>query len=303
MSGILAFLWILLLVSLASAKVTLQGRISRICFHNSQDPILFNGILFLGIAGVIALVFPLMLPTLPMVLWALSVSVFTFVFQTFYASAMACGPVSLTVLIATFSQFIPITASVIMYGEKIYLTQLFGIVFLLLSMFLNLKSNGESKKTASVKWLILALGAMIANGVATLFQKIYGKTNVGIAGADTTFLCMIYLFAALFAFLLYTLRRHTGKHEAISFKIGRSVLLYVLAIAVILAVYQKCYMYALVEIDTAVMLPTHNGLQSLIMTFIGVLFFKDKLSKRQWLGILCGILCVVLMNLPFGISF
>ena len=141
MSGILAFLWICLLVSLASAKVTLQGQISRTDFKNAQDPVLFNGFLFMAIAVVMALVFPLTPPHLPMVLWALSVSIFTFTFQTTYAMAMACGPVSLTVLIVTFNQFIPITASVILYGEKIYLTQLIGIVFLILSMFLNLKTD------------------------------------------------------------------------------------------------------------------------------------------------------------------
>ena len=147
MTGILAFLWVLLLVSLASTKVTLQGRISRRSFHNSQDPLFFNGILFLGIAVVIALVFGLTRPTLPMVLWALTVSVFTFTFQTTYATAMTCGPVSLTVLITTFSQFLTITASLILYNEKIYLTQIIGIVFLLLSMFLNLKPSNGTQKT------------------------------------------------------------------------------------------------------------------------------------------------------------
>lgn len=303
MTGILAFLWILLLVSLASAKVTLQGQISRTDFRNAQDPILFNGFLFIAIAIVMALVFPLTTPTLPMLLWALSVSIFTFTFQTTYAMAMGCGPVSLTVLIVTFNQFIPIAASVILYDEKIYLTQLIGIVFLILSMFLNLKTDKSSKQAFSPKWLLLTLAALLATGVASTVQKIYGKTNVGVEGADTTFLCLIYLFAALFAFCLYAIRRNTRKHEVATLKVGKKLILYTLIIAALLAVYQKCYMYALVQIDCAVLLPTHNGMQSLIMTFIGVLFFKDKLSRRQWIGILCGILCVILMNLSFGISF
>ena len=303
MTGILAFLWILLLVSLASAKVTLQGQISRTDFHNAQDPVLFNGILFVAIAIVMALVFPFTVPTLPMLLWALSVSIFTFTFQTTYAMAMACGPVSLTVLIVTFNQFIPITASVILYNEKIYLTQLVGIVFLILSMFLNLKTDKSSKQAVSPKWLLLTAAAMIATGIASTIQKIYGKSNVGVEGADTTFLCLIYLFAAVFAFCLFAIRRSTGKHEAATLRINKKLLLYTLIIAALLAIYQKCYMYALVKIDCAVLLPTHNGMQSLIMTFIGVLFFKDRLSVRQWIGILCGILCVILMNLSFGIHF
>ncbi len=216
--------------------------------------------------------------------------------------AMGSGPVSLTVMIVTFSQFIIIASSVILYGEKIYLTQLIGIVFLILSMILNLKTDKEQKKV-TIKWLIPTFVALIANGVATVLQKVFGKNNTGIEGADTTFLCLIYLSAALFAFLFYAFRRYTGTRTKATMRVGKSVLPYTLAIAVILAIYQKCYMYALVQIDSAVMFPTHNGLQSLVMTFIGVLFFKDKLSKRQWLGVACGLLCIVLMNLSFGISF
>jgi len=303
MTALIAFLWILLLVALASAKVTLQGRVSRTHFKNAQDPVLFNGILFLAIAGVLAIVFPLVQPNTSLLLSALAVAGFTFLFQTTYAMAMSSGPVSLTVLIVTFSQFIPITASVILYGEKIYLTQLIGIVFLLLSMFLSLKSDDGKERSVTPKWILLALVATVTCGIATALQKVFGKNNVGIEGADTTFLCLIYLFAAVLAILFYLVRRNVGTKKPASFRIGKSILLYTLAIAAILAVYQKCYMIALVEIDSAVLLPTQNGLQSLIMTFIGVLFFRDRLSLRQKFGVLCGILCIVLMNLPFGISF
>lgn len=302
MTGIIAFLWICILVSLASAKVTLQGRVSRAHFQNSQDPVFFNGILFLGISASIALFFPIILPDANMLLWALAVSGFTFTFQTCYAMAMASGPVSITVLITTFGQFINITAGVIMYDEKIYLTQLIGVVFMLLSMFLNLKID-KNQKNVSVKWIVLSLTAMLACAVANILQKHYGKLNVGVDGADTTFLSLIYLSASVLAFLFYALRRNTGSRPKATMKLGKTVLLFTLAIAVILAVYQRCYMIALVEIDSAVLFPSMNGMQTLVMTFIGVLFFRDRLSLRQWIGTVCGILCVLLMNLSFGPAF
>ena len=302
MSGIIAFLWICLLVLLASAKVTLQGRVSRAQFQNSQDPVFFNGILFIGISAAIALFFPLVLPNANMLLWAVAVSGFTFTFQTCYAMAMSIGPVSLTVLITTFGQFINISAGVIMYDEKIYLTQLIGVGFMLLSMFLNLKLD-KDQKNISLKWIILSITAMLACAVANILQKHFGKLNVGVEGADTTFLSLIYLAASLFAFLFYTLRRRTGSRLKATMKLGKNVLLYTLAIAVILAIYQKCYMIALVEIDSAVLFPSQNGMQTILMTFVGVLFFKDKLSLRQWFGIASGILCVLLMNLALGPAF
>ena len=43
-------------------------------------------------------------------------------------------------------------------------------------------------------------------------------------------------------------------------------------------------------------------LQSLIMTLVGVVMFKDQLTRRQQLSVLCGIVSVVLMNLRFGFA-
>ena len=57
------------------------------------------------------------------------------------------------------------------------------------------------------------------------------------------------------------------------------------------------------KIDGGFMFPTYSGMQSLGMTVIGILLFKDKLSKRQVLGVVTGISCVVLMNVRWGLLF
>jgi len=288
------------LVVFASSKVTIQGRVSRIYFKNTQDTVLFNGILFLAIAALMAIVFPIIKPTPTMLLYALGVALFSFLFQTCYATAMVTGPISLTVLFACFSLFIPVTASIILYDERIYQTQIIGILFLILCMLLNLK-RGKDASTPKIswKWLVAIALTILSNGLATILQKIYGKQSIGIAGADTTFLCVIYLFAAMFAFLFYFARRSVGTKPKSSYRIGKNLILYALAIGAILTIYQKCYIYALVKIDTAILLPTQNGLQSILMTLIGIFLFKDKLSLRQIWGIVCGIICVVLMNMPY----
>ena len=49
--------------------------------------------------------------------------------------------------------------------------------------------------------------------------------------------------------------------------------------------------------------PTYAGLQSLTMTLVGIVMFKDKLSKKQMIGVVCGIVSVVLMNMRIGMPF
>lgn len=301
MSGFFAFLLICLLVALACAKVTLQGQVSRLYYQNAQDPVLFNGVLFLAIALLLAIFFPLVLPTPALILAALSVSLFTFSFQVTYSTAMTAGPVSLTVLIVNFSLFIPVVISILFYHEPLYLTQIAGTVFLILSMLLNLKKEPKEGSQFSKKWLLLTLCAMLATGIAIALQKAYGKSFVDLPGADTTLLCLIYLFAGIFAFLFYFLRRTVSRDKPrTSMRPDKRLILFILGIAAVLTVYQKCYMYALVTIDSATLLPMQNGLQTVLMALIGACFFRDKLSRRQWLGVLCGVVCVVLMNLPYG---
>ena len=299
MTGIVAFLWVCLLVVLASAKVTLQGRFSRSYFQNAQDPVFFNGILFFAIAGLFVLFFPLCLPSPLLMAAAASVAVFTLTFQITYASAMAAGPVSLTVLITNFSLAIPTLTGIVFYRESVYLTQLFGIAFLVLSMLLCRKSDKGMDRKISFKWGILAAVAMLSCGIATALQKVYGRVWAGVEAADTTLLALIYLFGALLAFLFYLVKRRTGARTATAIPFGRGLLLYSLAIAALLCVYQKCYMIAMLNIDSTVLFPTQSGLQLVLMTAIGVLLFKDKLCARQRLGIVFGCICVVLMNLPF----
>ena len=301
MSGIIAFLWICLAVFLACAKVTLQGRVSRRYFRNAQDPILFNALMFATIALFLFLFFPSIRPSGHLIFSALAVSCFTFLFQTTYASAMREGPVSLTVLIANFSLFIPICVSMVLYGERLYLTQLIAIVLLVISMLLSVKSDPQNKKPITKKWILLALAAMLSTGVAAAMQKVFGKTQMTVEGADTTFLMLIYLFAAVWALACYAVRWKLFKKPlTASYKIRPRLVIGILAIAAILTVYQKCFMIAMAEIDSTLFFPTQNGMQSLLMTLIGVIFFRDKLSARQFVGVACGIACVVLMNLSLG---
>ena len=50
-------------------------------------------------------------------------------------------------------------------------------------------------------------------------------------------------------------------------------------------------------LENAFMMPTWAGLQTLGMTTIGIFAFGDKLRTRQKWSIVCGLACIILMNL------
>jgi len=288
------------MVLLGCSKVTLQGSVSRGYIRNTSDSVLFNAQLFVVIGIVMAALFPLGKIGWDGILMASMTAVCTVVFQSFYALALKTGPVSLTVLIGNFALFFTTVFCVAVYHESVYLTQLFGIAFLVLSMILSVK-KGKDEKGVSGKWILFVALMTIANSAASVFMKVFTMDmSARFENSQNTFMVIAYAIAAVLGFVFYFLSAHTGRREGNTYGFfNRRVLLYALSIGVILGIYQKFYLIGLEKIDGGFLFPTYSGMQSLCMTVIGILFFKDKLSVRQIFGVACGIICVVLMNVRY----
>ena len=112
---------------------------------------------------------------------------------------------------------------------------------------------------------------------------------------------MSYVLSAVMGFIIYAINARKGEKSPLGFK--KSVVLYALAIGLVLGVYQRLNIYTMSVVEGTFHFPTYAGLQSLTMTLVGIVMFKDKLSKKQMIGVVCGIVSVVLMNMRIGMPF
>ncbi len=288
---------ILLLVLFSCAKVLLQGRISRRSLHNASDSLLFHAQLFLITALLLGMIFP---PhAFPPSGWllALAAGACSMLYQVTYAAALRMGSVSLTVLIANFNTILTALFSMIFFHERVYLSQLLGIALLILSMVL--LSKHESRKCpVRGKWFLLSLVAMLSCAAASIVMKLFVKWESTSVDMGRSFVAVMYFFAALIAGILYLQRRNGRAHEESTYSV-KSARLWIsaAAVAAVLGGYQIFYTLGIARISGGFLYPTYAGMQSLAMTGIGMLAFGDKLEGRQWIGVACGIACVVLMNL------
>lgn len=301
MSYPLQFLVVLAMSLLGCTKVTLQGRASRKFFQNGADSVLFHTMLFLFVALTLVVIFQTAILTWQGFWLSILCALFTFFYQVFYAQALKEGPVSLTVLICSFSTFLVVLYSTVAFGETLYLSHIGGMLLLILSMILNVK---QEEKEKGRRWLFFTLAAMVSTAVGTSIIKAFGKTEAAeVPGSDITFLALSYVAAAVFAFGYYIISRYTGKKEKHTFVFSWKVLAYAAAIGVVLGVFQKFYALGMQHLDAAFMMPTWYGLQTLGMTAVGIVAFGDKLQKRQKWSIVCGLACIILMNLRFYALF
>jgi len=163
------------------------------------------------------------------------------------------------------------------------------------------RAQDDGNAKANRKWLMYSLLVMTAFGIGNSAQKIFWITESSKAAhSETTFLFVMYASAALLALAMYVAVVFGGKKEKSALGLRKPVLGYALAIGAALCAFQKSSMYALANIDGTFYFPTLAGMQSLWMTLIGVFLFRDRLSRRQKLGVLCGVACVALMNVRLG---
>ena len=300
-NAIVQVAFLALVAFIGCIKVTVQGRCSRNYIKNTQDSVLYNMMFFASVAVAISVALPLAVPT-GTTLWIAALnSITNMSFQVLYTVALTIGPVSLTVLIINFSVLVPTAMSFLLLGESFYFTQMLGIVCLLVSMILSVNKS-ENEQKASKKWLILTVACMLVNGAGGCIQKLFYQTETAktVPNSDNTYLVFIYIFSAILALAVYLFCAHTGKKEKSTYWFSKNVLFYAMAVGVIIAVFQKCYMMGNKLIPGSIMFPTYYGLQSLGMSFIGIIIFKDRLSLKQKIGILFGIVSIALMNLKLG---
>ncbi|MBR5309321.1 MAG: hypothetical protein IKU43_11150 [Clostridia bacterium] len=302
--------FIVIISVLASTKATLQSFVCKKHIRNSQDSILYNTFFFVFVALFLALTINITTPNKEIIIWAFIHAALTIAFQVFYSMSLSAGPVSITILLISFCVVVPTFVSAVAFKESIFYSQLLGINCLLISFPLSVKDNGEGGKKANKKWLILTIITIIADSLAMTLQKMFRITeSYKVYGelASNTFLVIVYIFGAIMALGVYFAIRFFGSKEhganKHTFKIGIGVILFALAMGLDLAIYQKCYMTANLKIPGSFFFPTFMGLQTTVMTAIGVIIFGDKLNKRQLVGVAFGILSIIMLNIQFGSSF
>ncbi len=217
-------------------------------------------------------------------------------------AALQVGPMSYTSVIISFSTLISALSGIMFFGESLGWSQVVGIVLMLASFVLATKSDG---KKANLKWLFLCLIAFVATGGVGIMQKVHQSSEycdelnafLIVAFVSSTVLCAI--FAAL-------LKRHENKSADEKEEKKKSKkqfwLLHGIMIlsGVCVAINNKLNLYLSGVMESAVFFPIVNGGGLVLATLAAVLLFKERLSKKQWLGVVVGIASVVFLCNPFA---
>lgn len=224
--------------------------------------------------------------------------------------AVQTGPLSYTTVIVTFSTVISALSGYMFFGEDLTWSHIVGMILMLLSfVFATTKSKDEQK--FNWRWLIYSLVAFLTTGMIGIMQKIHQSS----AYKDqlNLFLIVAFVVSAILCGIFSILLMKKEKRELASkieaeassetYKSSRGLkillLLIMIGSGICIAANNKLNLYLSGVVDSAVFFPLVNGGGLIMTTVMAFIVFREKFTKKQWCGLILGILSVFFLCNPF----
>ena len=227
----------------------------------------------------------------------------TVVQQVSNAAALARGPLSYTSVIGSMSTVITAFSGLIFFGESISVTQIIGVVLMLFCLVLSVKKDTDNEKKAAARWLILCFITCFATSAIGILQKLHQSSAY--RGELTAFLiiafaCSFVFSAANIAVIKLKASKNDGAEKLVFHK-KKSPLPILVAFFVVagigIALNNMINLYLSGTVPSAIFFPIVNGGLIFLTTIAAVIFFREKLRPRQWVGLAIGIAALAVIAL------
>lgn len=202
--------------------------------------------------------------------------------------AIQCGPLSLTSLAISYSLIIPTAYGLIFLNDPAGIWLYLGIVLLMISLVLINAKEGDTR--ISFKWAIWAFLAFFANGACTTVQKVQQLVFDGAAKNEFMIVAMLSVSVVLFGLSFAVERKDWvpclkmgAGHMIFSGVVNGAMNLFVMILAGLMA--------------ASVMYPLISAGSILLTALISRVFYREKLTTRQNIGLLLGVGAVVFLNI------
>ena len=177
---------------------------------------------------------------------------------------------------------VPMVLSVVFFRELPTWTQIVGFCIAIFAIFL-INGNGEKSKDR-LSWQLLAM--LVMCGGSDAMSKIFKV--MGPEALSNQFLFYTFAFALMLCIALVIHKKERP---------GIRELLFGTAIGIPNFFSSKFLLASLSHLPAVVAYPTFSVGTILTVTLTGVLLFKEKLAKRQWIALAIILGALVLLNL------
>ena len=291
-----SYIFVLIAVFFGSAKGAISKKIS-VGISTLQDNLFVNGfrMLFCCIIGLGALAFSGGVQQLAVGWKEIAISVLSGVsFSAFVLVWMACvrhGALVMIDVSLTMGVIIPMLGEKLMWGTDISARQWLGFALLVVGILVLGSYNNSIKKKLSLTAILLLVCCGVANGFASLSQKMFiafcPDTSTNVFNFYTYFSALILLGGMLMF-----------KPKTVCEKIKDKKLMFVIFLVAVCPYLNLMFkMLAGVKLTPTQIYPLCHGLGIINSSVIGMVFFKEKINAKAIVGMAISIAALMLINL------
>lgn len=292
-------LYVLLAVSilLAVCKSSLYN-----AYAKQSEPTLggifgFNAVSY-GVAALIALCLFLTgarTVSTATVLCSLGYAVIVFSLQTLSVSAMKVGAMSLTSICVMYGMILPALAGPIFWHEPFGVRQAFGIVLMMLSLWLLKGERSDERQRISGRWIALAALCFVFSGMAGVMEKIHQSTDGRQEKAGFVLIACVFMFLFSVCLRLFFGRIRTECATAAMPK--RGIVIGALS-GLIIGAYSIVNLTLAGGLDSIVYYPVANGGALLLTVLVSSVVFRETFGKTRIAGVVIGLGGMILLSIP-----
>lgn len=222
-------------------------------------------------------------------IWGCFYGLIQALFILFKTVAMRTGAISVTTLIGNSSLLISVLVSLLVWKEPIGGWDIFGLFLLGISIFCCTYKNTTTKNEPS--WKIYVIFFLVFASAVGLVFKAFGKSEVSQSINDmmvVSAMCMLLFFA-----VAYLVSRDETEYR--TSKPTKTFFVTAVASGILSCLYNRLNIYLSAKLPAVIFFPFFNGSVILLSTLAGMYLCKEKLTKRQFLGIFLGIasICII----------
>ena len=221
--------------------------------------------------------------------FALSMVIGALFIVTFFLLSRSTSSVGLaiTAVASRMSVLIPVVAGFLLFGDSVSVLKILGICLALLSFYLIFKP--EKKVTVKVSRILLPFLLFLGIGANDTIMK---YIQLHFLDGDETLLLTNVLYISLVIGSLIMLVRNTGMKKPISYK---SILAgFLLGSFNFAATF--FFIRSMMQYESALLFPAVNVGIVALTALSGMLFFRENLSRINWIGIFTAIIAIVMIS-------
>lgn len=209
--------------------------------------------------------------------------------QWFYTAALAKGNTALCSTVYSLGFILPTLSGAILWAEAFSILDVLGVLCAMSAVIVSGLKSQEKEKTTKSYYFIPLVIAMFASGGLGIVQKLQQKSAY--AEQKSIFLLIAFTLAAVISLIFSLLAKKQGDT---SFRRGK------LMVASCVGLFFGCCNLLNTSLagllDSAIFFPTLNIGVILLSMICGVIFFKEKISKKELVVLILGGVSILLLN-------